>query len=529
MSISKQDIKDLDFVDAEELIADGSTNFRSGDTVVSTVSATKTINLSGTLLINGDEPVEPNNKVVLTGTTGADGIYTVATVPSDTSVTVVESINDSTGGAAAFMFPSGATQIGVDPTNLTWTTKDVLQGVLEDITSGGEVNTASNIGTSGVGVYAQKAAVDLQFKNVKAASTKISVTDNPTPHTIDLDVVPGNISHTAISDIGSNSHTVIDSHIASISNPHSVTKTQVGLSAVTNDAQLKRAASDFGTFAEKVVPASVDILLVEDSADSGNKKKIQLGNLPYSSALPDHYIDSLGLTRNASYPTSRIDIALGVCRSDDDTTDIISSGIITINLAASGVNGLDTGSEASGIWYYIWLIYNPTTFTVAGLFSTSLTSPTLPNGYTKKRRIGSTYNNGSSNFRLWTQTINDGRVREYQYDEEANTNLLALNAGTATTFTDVNCSSWIPRSTTYGLFALSFSSNNAYYYFLIRANGSSQASPVHFQCGGASGLSVGGGSSNMYCRADANGIIEYKNSNTLCVASIWVVGYKEVV
>jgi hypothetical protein len=48
-------------------------------------------------------------------------------------------------------------------------------------------------------------------------------------------------SHTDLTDIGTNSHTDIDTHIASTSNPHSVTKTQVGLSNVTNDAQLKAA------------------------------------------------------------------------------------------------------------------------------------------------------------------------------------------------------------------------------------------------------------------------------------------------
>ena len=39
---------------------------------------------------------------------------------------------------------------------------------------GGEVNTASNVGTDGLGVFKQKTGVDLEFKNVAPASTKIS-------------------------------------------------------------------------------------------------------------------------------------------------------------------------------------------------------------------------------------------------------------------------------------------------------------------------------------------------------------------
>jgi hypothetical protein len=65
-----------------------------------------------------------------------------------------------------------------------------------------------------------------------------------------------------------------------------VTKTQVGLSDVTNDAQLKRAALDFATFTEKVTPVSADILLIEDSAASGAKKKVQVGNLPGGGTPP---------------------------------------------------------------------------------------------------------------------------------------------------------------------------------------------------------------------------------------------------
>jgi hypothetical protein len=55
--------------------------------------------------------------------------------------------------------------------------------------AGGEVNTASNIGLVGVGMFNAKVGVDLQFKNLNAASSKITVTNNPTNKTVDLDVV----------------------------------------------------------------------------------------------------------------------------------------------------------------------------------------------------------------------------------------------------------------------------------------------------------------------------------------------------
>lgn len=88
------------------------------------------------------------------------------------------------------------------------------------------------------------------------------------------------LAHQSIAGAGSNTHDQIDTHLGSTSNPHSVTKTQVGLGNVTDDAQLKRAAGDFATFAEKGTPGSADLLLIEDSAAAGAKKKVQVGSLP---------------------------------------------------------------------------------------------------------------------------------------------------------------------------------------------------------------------------------------------------------
>jgi hypothetical protein len=295
-----------------------------------------------------------------------------------------------------------------------------------------------------------------------------------------------------------------------------------------NDAIHQSTAGEINNLTEKVSPATGDMFVGEDSAASYAKIKMQIGNLP-GVALPTNFVDGLGILRNASFLTSKVDIAAGVCRSDDDTTDLRSTSVITVNLAAAGANGLDTGAEAANTWYYLWLIYNPTTVTYAGLFSLSTTAPTMPSGYTKKRRIGSVRNNASSNFFLWKQIIGVGRVREYRYDEDSYDNLLALNAGSATTFTDVACSTWIPPTTTEGLFFVVFASISATNYVYLRPNGSTQATPPYIQYGGTTGFSIGAASSTMYIRTDASGIIEYKNVTTLGATSIIVVGYREII
>ena len=70
-------------------------------------------------------------------------------------------------------------------------------------------------------------------------------------------------------------------------NPHQVTKAEVGLGDVTNDAQLKRAGNDFATFTEKTVPKSNDIVLIEDSENGYAKKKLKMQNMALTGAGTD--------------------------------------------------------------------------------------------------------------------------------------------------------------------------------------------------------------------------------------------------
>lgn len=70
---------------------------------------------------------------------------------------------------------------------------------------------------------------------------------------------------------------------------------------------------------------------------------------------------------------------------------------VTVDLAVTGVNGLDTGAEAANNWYNIWLVWNGTT--VGGVASLSATAPTMPGTYTQKLFVGTVRNDASAN--LW--------------------------------------------------------------------------------------------------------------------------------
>ena len=52
--------------------------------------------------------------------------------------------------------------------------------------AGGEANTASNVGTAGVGLFKQKSGLDFQFKNLNSGSSKITLVNST--DTVDVDV-----------------------------------------------------------------------------------------------------------------------------------------------------------------------------------------------------------------------------------------------------------------------------------------------------------------------------------------------------
>lgn len=101
---------------------------------------------------------------------------------------------------------------------------------------------------------------------------------------------------------------------------------------------------------------------------------------------------------NGSTATSEVDISAGTLWVGGK---LFSSPSFTVDITASGVNGLDTGSEGSSRWYAIWAIANvsdPVSPLIRGLLSESFSAPTLPAGYTLKRLIGAVYNDSSSDF-----------------------------------------------------------------------------------------------------------------------------------
>jgi hypothetical protein len=127
-----------------------------------------------------------------------------------------------------------------------------------------------------------------------------------------------------------------------------------------------------------------------------------------SNHVPRGRMDGLILSTSAS--TNTLNIGSGVCRDSLDGGTILLSSAFTKVLqttgswaSGSGANGLDTGVRANSTWYHLWAISKAGGTNGDILFSLSATAPTMPTGYTLKRRIGSVKSDTASNFIGFTQ------------------------------------------------------------------------------------------------------------------------------
>jgi hypothetical protein len=129
-------------------------------------------------------------------------------------------------------------------------------------------------------------------------------------------------------------------HVVALSGDYNAT--QVGLGNVTNDAQLKRAAGDFSSFANKAAPVGSDVVLIEDSAAGGAKKHVLVSTLGGSSPP----FDPADLNPFVRYNASAVATSGGFV---DTMTDLGSAGK---NMTASGTDRCAIGTDANGKLYF---------------------------------------------------------------------------------------------------------------------------------------------------------------------------------
>lgn len=217
---------------------------------------------------------------------------------------------------------------------------------------------------------------------------------------------------------------------------------------------------------------------------------------------------------------TQVQIGTGAVRSDDNTTDIVVTSPITVDITATGANGrnVDT-AEQSNRWYALHVIKNPTTGTVAGFLinENDLLTFTWPAGYTKKRRVGWFRNDNSSNLRAGSYH-GLGPDRFFYYDVDRSL-MLALSGGSSIVFADVNLAAFVPPNQNiakiigvYDPFGTSFVD--------LRPKGSAVADPLFF-----SYQSTAAESFSTEIPTDVDRIIQYQCFNGADSLDIYAQGF----
>ncbi|MEH2126440.1 hypothetical protein [Nostoc sp.] len=227
--------------------------------------------------------------------------------------------------------PSNGQALTYNSTTGKWINQTISAG------GSGEVNTASNVGVGGVGLFKQKTGVNLEFKNINAASNKISIVNDTTNSEVDIDVTEANLTlnnlggtlsivkggtgstsaSAALTALGAASSTSLTTHTTNTSNPHSVTAAQTGAIPIT-DKGIANGVATLDTGAK--IPDSQ----IPDSITRDTELSAGLSTKADSSSLTSH-------TSNTSNPHSTTAAQVGAIAT-------------TARAAANGVASLDAST-----------------------------------------------------------------------------------------------------------------------------------------------------------------------------------------
>lgn len=179
--------------------------------------------------------------------------------------------------------------------------------------------------------------------------------------------------------------------------------------------------------ASLTLSAFMATLLDDASAALGRATLGALG----STDIPKGWISGLALSRASA---TSFGVTVGQATNEDAGTRYAmeASSAFTKTLSAwaagTGNGGLDTGAVAANTWYHVHMIRKDSDGSIDYLYSTSVAGPTMPGGYTARRRIGSFKTDGAS--QIIAFNVNADDPEEFLWDV-ATIDVDAVNPGVA--------------------------------------------------------------------------------------------------
>lgn len=159
------------------------------------------------------------------------------------------------------------------------------------------------------------------------------------------------------------------------------------------------AFSAINALPEDTAPDWANDFFPSADASATASRKVRLNALAVTGA-----ISGLTLSRNA---VTTLGIAVGSATSEANGHRLAIGSAFTKTLSSwavgTGNGGLDTGSVAINTWYHTHIIRRDSDGLIDFLHSTSATAPTMPSGYTARRRIGSFRTDGSAQIIAFSQ------------------------------------------------------------------------------------------------------------------------------
>ena len=188
--------------------------------------------------------------------------------------------------------------------------------------------------------------------------------------------------------------------------------------------------------------------------------------------------------------------------------------------AGNNNGGLDTGTKAANTWYYCYAIYNPTTQASDFIFSASNTSPTLPSGFTKIRKIASIRTNISGNIRNGNYSF---FVNSYRFEYKTKVLIFQSTTSITGTVVDAEC----PPLTIAEIIADQSSTTDC--STLITSLDADDEAPIHPSYANISSSSQYNGATTLFIRTNSLAQIRRRSSSTSGTLSLRAIGWIEYI
>ncbi len=137
---------------------------------------------------------------------------------------------------------------------------------------------------------------------------------------------------------------------------------------------------------ENIENVTASRLLGRGPGSAGTVQEIQIGSgltftgVTLAAALPDAVPSLTGYrglkVQSVTSSTLKFEVAEILLPNATNIVKFKDQSVNPVSITVSGLNGLDTGSEESSKWYYIWAVSDGTNF--RGLLSASATNPVVP-------------------------------------------------------------------------------------------------------------------------------------------------------